>query len=261
MAQIITVRSVDAGYRNRVVLQDINITVAPGQFVGLVAPNGAGKSTLLKTIAGVLPPLNGEILLHGRPLSDFGRREIARQIAVVGPDAGLFDYTVEQMVFMGRFAHIGRLAGPNATDWAIVQEALAGVNMEAKRHHQFSRLSQGEQQKVVIARALAQTPQLMLLDEPTAHLDIANQYAILHLIRSLAEARHLAVIAVVHDLNLALRFSTQIILLHTGRILACGAPSETVTVDRLRTLYGLDFTLECEAGVLYARPHIPDFTV
>ena len=253
---ILDIQSLTAGYKATPVLQDIHLTVKAGQFVSVVAPNGAGKSTLLKAIAGVLPPLKGSIFLHGKLLTSYERREIAKQIAVVGADVPTLEYTALQMVLMGRFPHLQRFSAPSGTDRAIVQKAMEDVGIWDKRFCVCSELSQGERQKVIIARALAQRPRLLLLDEPTAHLDICNQYGILHLIKRLAQQKGMAIIAVIHDINLAIEFSTQLLFLLDGRMLAYGEPQEIATPDTLRKLYGMNFTCYGDAAATYVRPNL-----
>ena len=251
---ILEIQALDAGYSAKAVLQDINLVVSAGQFVSVVAPNGAGKSTLLKTIAGVLPLVKGSIFLYGKALSSYERRELAKQIAVVGSDVPSVDYTALQMVLMGRFPHLSRFSGPSSVDHAIIQEAMEEVGIWDKRLCLCSELSQGERQKVIIARALAQRPKILLLDEPTAHLDICNQYGILHLIKKVALQKDMAVISVIHDINLAMEFSTQLLFLHHGKMLAYGAPREIATPEILRRLYGIDFTCYSDETATYVRP-------
>ena len=253
---ILRVQSLAAGYGTERVLQNISLTVKAGQFVGVVAPNGAGKSTLLKTIAGVLPPLRGCILLQGQALACFSRREVAKQIAVVGTDVTNFDYPAIQMVLLGRFAHISRFSRPSAKDHAIVRAAMEAVGIWRKRSRPCGELSQGERQKVIIARALAQQPKLLLLDEPTAHLDIGSQYGILRLIKQLAKEQDMAVMAVMHDINLALEFSTHLLFLHKGRMLSYGEPQEVATPANLKKMYGIGFTLCRHGGATYVRPNM-----
>lgn len=253
---ILQVQSLNAGYGVKQVLEDINLTVNAGEFVSVVAPNGAGKSTLLKTIAGVLPSLKGIILLQGKKLTGYSRRETAEQIAVVGADTANYDYTALQTVMMGRFPHIRRFSGPTAADHAIVQAAMEDVGVWDKRQCRCKELSQGERQKVIIARALAQQPRLLLLDEPTAHLDICNQYGILRLIKKLALHKDMAVMAVMHDINLALEFSTHLVFLLKGHMLACGEPSEVATTANLKKMYGMDFTLHRDSAATYVRPNL-----
>jgi iron complex transport system ATP-binding protein len=254
MKEILSISQLTAGYKTKRVLEDISLVVSAGQFVSIVAPNGTGKSTLLKTIAGVLPPLAGSICIQGKAIGSFGRRELAQRIAVVGSEISMPDYTVREMVAMGRFAHMNRFSGPSAVDQKIVQAALEDVQIADKQYGLCSKLSQGERQKVIIARALAQQPELLLLDEPTAHLDICNQFSILQLIKNLARDKNLAVIAVLHDLNLALQFSTELLFLKNGGVLAYGEPQQTATPAILQQLYGMEFTLHRDAAATYVRP-------
>ncbi|HWQ61661.1 MAG TPA: ABC transporter ATP-binding protein [Negativicutes bacterium] len=255
---ILRLESLDAGYGAKTVLQNINLTVDAGQFIGVVAPNGTGKSTLLKTIAGVLPPLTGSVLLQGKALTDYSRRDIATRIAVVGVEATYFEYTALQMVMMGRFPHIGRFSGPSAADRSIVQATMEAVGIWDMRLCPCDELSQGERQKVVVARALAQQPALLLLDEPTAHLDIGNQFAILQLIRNIGLQRNMAVIAVIHDTNLALRFSTHLLFLQDGRTLAYGKSQDIALAETLQTLYGMEFIIYRDAAATYVRPSLAE---
>ena len=251
---ILEIQALDAGYSAKAVLQDINLVVSAGQFVSVVAPNGAGKSTLLKTIAGVLPLVKGSIFLYGKALSSYERRELAKQIAVVGSDVPSVDYTALQMVLMGRFPYLSRFSGPSSIDYAIIQEAMEEVGIWDKRLCLCSELSQGERQKVIIARALAQRPKILLLDEPTAHLDICNQYGILHLIKSSALQKDMAVISVIHDINLAIEFSTHLLFLHKGKMLAYGEPREIANPEILRKLYGMNFIRYSDETATYVRP-------
>jgi len=254
MRKILEINNLDAGYKSKKVLNNITLVVNTGQFISIVAPNGTGKSTLLKTIAGILPPLAGKVLIGNKALGDFGRRELAKKIAVVGSEITTPSYTVSEMVAMGRFAHISRFSGPSAADRDFVRAAMEDVKISDKQHCLCSELSQGERQKVIIARALAQQPELLLLDEPTAHLDICNQFNILQLIKNLARDKDMAVIAVLHDLNLALQFSTELLFLKDGGMLAYGKPLQTATPAILKQLYGMNFILHRDAATLYVQP-------
>lgn len=251
---LLTIDALTAGYRDEDVLRDISFRVAAGEFISIVAPNGTGKSTLLKCITGVLPLRRGEVCLRGRPVRAYGPREFARQVAVVGEEESGPAFTAEQLVFMGRFPHIPRFAQPSAIDRALVQAAMDSVGVWAKRRAKLHELSQGERQKVMIARALAQSPQLLLLDEPTSHLDIANQYSVLGLVKKLAADRNIAVIAVLHDINLALRFSSRLILLKEGRLLADGPPEAVMTPQMLEVLYGMKFALLRDGDIRCVQP-------
>jgi iron complex transport system ATP-binding protein len=251
---ILKIDSLDAGYGTKTILHDINLVVSPGQFISVIAPNGTGKTTLLKAIAGILLPFKGDIRFKDRALSGYGRRELAKRIAVVGSETAAFDYTAEEMVLMGRFAHIPRFSGPTAQDRSIVRTAMEDVGIWHKESYPCSQLSQGERQKVIIARALAQEPELLLLDEPTAHLDICNQFSILHLVKNLASQKNIAVIAVLHDINLALEFSTHLLLLKDGRILDYGQTYDVLNPAALKELYGMEFTLHRDVAATFVRP-------
>lgn len=254
MSDILAINKLTAGYKAKKVLENISLVVSACQFVSIVAPNGTGKSTLLKTIAGVLPPIAGTVHIQGQPIGKFSRRELAKRIAVVGSEVATPSYTVREMVGMGRFAHLSRFSGPSAADQKIVQGAMEDVKIVDKQHCLCSELSQGERQKVIIARALAQRPELLLLDEPTAHLDICNQFGILQLIKNLAQDKNMAVIAVIHDLNLALQFSTELLFLKNGTLLAYGQPQQVATSAILKQLYGMEFTLHHDGAATYVRP-------
>lgn len=251
---LLTIKSLTAGYQDENVLQDISFRVAPGEFISVVAPNGTGKSTLLKCITGVLPSRCGAVLLRGRRINAYGPRDFAQQVAVVSEEESTFSFTAEQLVFMGRFPHIPRFSQPTAIDRGLVQEAMESVGIWRKRHAKLHELSQGERQKVMIARALAQSPQLLLLDEPTSHLDIANQYAVLGLVKKLAAERNIAVIAVLHDINLALRFSSRLLLLKQGRLIADGPPQAVLTTDMLENVYEMKFALLREGDICCVQP-------
>jgi iron complex transport system ATP-binding protein len=244
-----------AGYGTKTILHDISFAVEPGQFLSVIAPNGTGKSTLLRCISGVLPAKQGSLVVGGKAVSSFSRRELAKLSAVVGEEETAFDYTAYQTEAMGRFAHIGRFGSAGLEDRRIVQQSLIDVGMWDKRQHNLSRLSQGERQKVLIARALAQCPQVLLLDEPTSHLDIRNQFAILGLIKQLMVKSNTAVVAVIHDINLALQFSTHLLLMKDGEMLAYGQPADVLSEGTLRTMYGIDFVLHRNQQSLYVQPN------
>ncbi len=251
---VLSLHKLYAGYGPKTILNDINLTVEAGQFVSIIAPNGTGKSTLLKTIAGVLSPLQGEIRLCRQPLSAYNRRDLAKKTAVVSSDIDTVNFSAWQMVMMGRFPHIPRFSSPSEEDNTVVQSAMEDTGIWPKRDFLYSHLSQGEKQKIMIARALAQQPELLLLDEPTAHLDICNQYAILQFIKDLAKRKQMAVIAAIHDINLALHFSTHLLFLKDGRILGNGPTDEILSAEILTELYGMPFTLRRDVGTVYVRP-------
>ena len=205
---------------------------------GIVGPNGSGKSTLLKLAAGLLAPGEGAVELNGRALARMHRLDVARQLGFLPQECpALFDYTVEQVVAMGRHAHGGVLEMSNAADREAVARALGDVGLEALRQRPLSQLSGGERRRAWIASALAQEPELLLLDEPTQSLDL-HQAAVVMDILARRAANGLRVVAVMHDLNLAGLFCDRLILLQAGGIAAQGLPAEILTENRLFPAYG-----------------------
>ena len=240
--ELLTVKNLWAGYGKREVLCGIDLTVRRGDFVGLVGPNGAGKTTLLRCLAGLLAPSRGAVCLGGRPVRDYSRREIARHVALAGQDGCPAGFTVRQAVAMGRYPHVGRWRGFSRADTAAVDGALATLGLAGKADRCCLELSQGERQTVVIARALAQQPEAMLMDEPTSHLDVRNQIDLLRLLRRLT-GKGLAVVAAVHDINLAARFATWLVFLREGRVVAQGPPGEVLSPAVLEEAYRIPFAV------------------
>jgi iron complex transport system ATP-binding protein len=236
-------QAVSASYPGRAVaepvLNGIELKLEAGEMVALIGPNGAGKSTLLRTAGGVLRPSAGRVLLDDRDLATLKPRDIARQIAVVpqeGPlPAGL---VVREMVGLGRTPYTRMLLGPTTRDRAAVDWALeaAGVTDLAERF--VDELSGGERQRVILARALAQEPRLLLLDEPTANLDLHHQVVMLELVRGLTRERGLTVLAAVHDLQLAALYCDRIALMQAGRMLSHGPPEAVLTEALLLATFG-----------------------
>ncbi len=237
MTAKISVMGTTFSYEAREVLRDITFTVPAGSFVGIIGPNGSGKSTLLKGLAATLSPKGGIILLDGRELSGWNNRELARHLAVVPQDTTAdFDFTVEEVVLMGRSPYLSRWQVESLADLAIAAEAMELTGTLELRHRPITHLSGGERQRVFIARALAQKTPVLLLDEPTSHLDINHQVEVLNLFRRLNH-QGVTVIAVFHDLNLAAQYCSQVILLCQGRIYACGTVQDIFTTETIRAVY------------------------
>jgi iron complex transport system ATP-binding protein len=233
-------RDLAIGYGRAEVGRDLALGLAPGELVMLLGPNGCGKSTLFKTLLGLIPSLGGEIDLDGRPLADLSRRELARGLAYV-PQAlgGFFPFTVADTVLMGRTAHLGPLDAPGSRDRAAAQQALARLGLADLADQAFTRLSGGQRQLVLIARALAQEAPYIVMDEPTASLDFGNQVRVLEQVRAL-RAGGTGLILASHDPDQALRLADRVIVMAQGRIVAAGAPGDVVTGELLKRVYGVD---------------------
>jgi iron complex transport system permease protein len=221
------------------ILTDINLAVRAGEVVALLGPNGAGKSTLLNLAAGKLPPQSGEVFLQEKPLAEFSRREIAQQIALVAQASDLhFPLTALEYVLAGRFANTAGSGFDTPMDVEIALQSLTATDTAQFAARLFNQLSSGEKQRVVLARALAQQPALLLLDEPTANLDLAHQLALLDLVKRLTCAQQLGALFVTHEINLAAEFADRVALLKDGKILACGTPNEVMTAELLGQTFG-----------------------
>jgi iron complex transport system ATP-binding protein len=231
--------------------------VGRGAIVGLLGPNGSGKTTLLRILAGILQPAAGQVTIDGEPIARLSRRELARRIAVVPQEThSTFDFSVLDMVLMGRYPHLGPFALEGAADLAVAREALEATGTAAFEARSFATLSGGEKQRVVIASALAQGSDMLLLDEPTAALDLRYQLEIMALLRSLNADRDTTLIVSTHDLNLVAALCERIVLLKHGRVLAQGPTTEILTADNIRLLYDVnaDVALHPRTGRLTVVP-------
>jgi len=237
---LLTIRGLRYAYsRGQDVLCGIELTVGEGEMVGLLGPNGSGKTTLLRCVSGVLGG-TGEVRLLGRPVSGYTRRELARLIAFVPQYQELgYEFSCYDVVLMGRYAHLKGFSGETGSDRRAARRAMEQTDTWAFRERPVDSLSGGERQRVMIARAIAQDARLLLMDEPTAHLDIRHQTDILDLIRSLHRARGLTVIGVYHDINLAGRYAGRIVLMRDGAVAADGAAREVLNEDSLKQVYGI----------------------
>lgn len=234
-SEILRIQDLWFSWKDRPAIQCISLGCRAGEFVGIIGPNGAGKSTLLRLIAGLLNPSRGSIQVVGRPLQWMSRREAARVIAMVPQKAATeFAFSVEEVVRMGRYPHRGRFEMESERDVALVREAMALTETSHLSRHPITEISGGEQQRVILARALAQDPQLLLLDEPTSNLDPLYQLHVLKVVRMRVN-QSLAVVAPMHDLELGSRFCDRLVLIKDGMILAEGSPEQVLTPDNLRS--------------------------
>jgi iron complex transport system ATP-binding protein len=236
---MIDVRSISFRYQKDWILQDISFQVGRGEFIGVIGPNGSGKTTLLNILYRLLSPQQGEVLFELVPLKKMGRIDIAKRIAVVAQEAYLlFPFRVIEIVLMGRSPYLGYSMFESEKDLAIAKKAMEWTEILSFSERPMDELSGGERKRAFIARALAQEPEVILLDEPTANLDIRHQIEFLDLILSLNREKGLTVIMATHDMNLASEFCDRLILLREGRMHKMGTPQEVITKEMIETVYG-----------------------
>jgi len=226
-------------YNGHAVLDQLSIAAQPGEVLGLIGPNGVGKTTLLRTLARLLPPRRGKVYLDDRDLWRMPPKAVARDLALTPQANPNWPLTVEQVVALGRAPHRGWLLPLAAHDHAVIEAALRRTGLWDLRERQVTELSGGEQKRVLLARALCQEPQVLLLDEPTAYLDLKYQIDILALMQCLAHEDNLTVVVTMHDLNQAALYADRLALLVEGHILAVGSPRDVLTEDNLRRAYGV----------------------
>jgi iron complex transport system ATP-binding protein len=237
-------RGVGLAYGRREVLRDVGLHLAAGERVALLGPNGAGKSSLLRAITGSDGRRLGVVLLNGRPIEEIGRAQLARQVAVVpGQTTVAFPLRVEELVALGRIPHEHPLLGPRPADRAAVEAAIRRVGAERLVGRDVRELSLGERQLVVLAMAIAQGARLLLLDEPTVHLDLRHQVEVMELLADLAQRDGVTVLAVLHDIYLARHFFPRLLLVAEGRLVADGPPGEVLSAELMAEVYGVDQAL------------------
>lgn len=241
MNQQLEINGLDFSYGPQEILTKITFRIKKGDFVTIVGPNGSGKSTLLKNISAVLKPQGGQVLIENEDVFNIKRGVLAKKIAVVPQNTDIqFPFTVQETVLMGRMPYLKRFQGESDRDVAMGKWAMEVTGTWHLKNRPVTGISGGERQRVIVARALAQDPRVLLLDEPTAFLDLQHQLGLLELLQQLTQTGKLTVIAVLHDLNLAAQFSEHIILLHQTKIFASGKPASVLTPGNIRHVYGIE---------------------
>ncbi len=256
----LNVNGVECRYGSAKILSGVNLEVKPGDFVGVLGPNGSGKTTLLKSISRVLKPHVGAILIDKDDIYNLKPVDVAKKMAVVPQDSTVgFNFSVMDVVLMGRNPHLGRFQMESPKDVEIAKNALKLTNSLHLINRQINELSGGERQRVIIARALAQEPQILLLDEPISHLDIVNQLELMDLVKRLCDKKQLAVLAVIHDLNMAARYCTSILMLKGGEVFAYGEVDKVLTSQNIRSVFDVDAIVRKNAATssLYVIPLSP----
>ncbi len=236
---MLEIRDLTVAYGRLVALRQVGLSLRAGELVGVVGPNGSGKSTLIRAITRLVRPLGGDIRLDGKEVGRLSQRELARRVAVVPQSPYLPDaFTVLEVALMGRTPHLGLLQSEGRADLAAVRRALEQTDTWQLAGRRIGELSGGERQRVVVARALAQETPLLLLDEPTAHLDMGHQAAVLDLVRQLCRGEGKAGLAAIHDLSLAGQYCDRLVMLNEGRIVGEGEPQEVLSPQLLASVYG-----------------------
>jgi len=237
----VELRGISVDYGERRVIDGVSLHVAPGELVCLLGPNGAGKSTLLRAITGTLRPAAGTVLIDAVPMAEYDRSALARRMAVVPGQATVaFPIRVEELVGLGRIPYEHPLLGARAADRAATARAVERVGIGHLVGRDVRELSLGERQLAVLAMTIAQGARLLLLDEPTVHLDLRHQVEVMELLRNLAHDDGVTVIAVLHDMTLASHFFDRLVLINDGRLVADGPPADVLTDDRIRDVFGVD---------------------
>ncbi len=244
---IFEINEVTFGYRKDLILKKLTFHISEGEFLSITGPNGTGKSTLLRIMSGFLKPSEGSVTFMGHNLDTFDQSELAKHMAFVLQDSFInFPYTVREIVNMGRFPFLGTFQNESKDDKNIVNTAMEKTGILNMSERPVTELSGGERQRVMIAKALAQKPSVLILDEPTSSLDINYQIDILDTIKLLNRDEHITVIMVAHDINLACQYSDRLLLLSKGSVYASGSPSDVITEENIYNVFSLHVNIDKE---------------
>lgn len=243
--EILEINNLDFSYNEKSVLKDISLSISKGEFLSIIGPNGSGKSTILKLITKLNTPNRGEIFLNNVNIKDINQRDLAKSISLVPQNTYIeYEFSVKELVTMGRFPYKKRFERDSKDDYAIVNKAMERTNTKYLEDRLITEISGGETQRVTIARALAQETDIILLDEPTSFLDINHQIEILNLLRDLNKEEKKTIILVIHDINLAARYSDRIMILKEGQVMDVGRPEDVINKENILKAYNLKAEIE-----------------
>lgn len=241
MSNILEIKNLNIDYNGIKAIDDLSIDFKKGGFYTILGPNGAGKSTLLKAISKNIENMKGSIFIDNINIKDLKIKNLAKKISMVPQETSIdFDLLGEEIVLMGRIPHLKRLEKEGRQDFSIVKEAMTKTNTLHLRNRSVTKMSGGEKQRVVVARALAQEAGIMLLDEPVSQLDLHNQIEIMNIIRELVDREGLTAICVLHDINLAVNYSDEILIMNDGKLVSKGKPADIIRQDIIEDTYGIN---------------------
>lgn len=238
------VEKMDFSYDQKQILHDISLKIKPGEFTGIIGPNGSGKTTFAKLVSRLLKAEDKTVYVNQYDINDFKISNLAKVMAVVPQATSInYDLTVYEVVLMGRTPHLKRFQKETSRDLELVEQVMKKTDTWQFKDRLIHQLSGGERQRVIIARALAQEPEILILDEPVTYLDIHHQLQIMNLIKTLSADKHMTIIMILHDLNYALKYCDHVVLLAEGQVFKYGTPQEVVTKEHIKSVYHIDVTI------------------
>lgn len=244
MDTVLEAKEINFAYEKNYIIENLSTKIEKGKFISIIGPNGSGKTTLLKLFLNILNRKSGKIFLKNRDIRKYKRRDIAKNISYVPQKSDMnFDFNVEEIVSMGRAPYIHSLASETEKDRKIIKNSMLKTDVYDLKNRSIQNLSGGEFQRVIIARAITQDTEIMLLDEPISHLDIHHQIEILDTLKNLNKNENITIVLILHDINMAIRYSDKIILMDKGKIMSQGIPDKVVTEENLYNIYKMNFEI------------------